>query len=87
MKLSKSAEKLDKYYERLNKGKAEKIKPDHVEKVIRKLKTKEELLRRETDESENELKKARLEGKLHTAREQINRAEWLLEKIRSAPAA
>ncbi len=81
MNLKTSIEKLDKYYERLNKGKAEKIKPNHVEKVIRKLKAKEETLHAELAETQKESKKARLIRKIATIKEQIGRAEWLLETV------
>ena len=81
MNLKTSIEKLDKYYERLNKGKAEKIKPNHVEKVIRKLKAKEETLHAELAETHKESKKVRLIRKIATIKEQIGRAEWLLETV------
>jgi len=81
MDLSKSTEKLDKYYDRLNKGKTQKIKPSHVEKVIRKLSAKREMLEAERAESKKASKKTRLEGKIATASEQIDRATWLLNKI------
>ncbi len=37
MAVSKSLEKLAKYYARLEAGEAKKIKPSHVQKVIDKL--------------------------------------------------
>lgn len=76
-----AVEKLDKYFGRLEKGKAQKIKPSHVEKVIRKLEMKEQILQTELAETEKESKKRRLEGKLEMVREQQSRARWLLEKI------
>jgi len=83
MDLESSVEKLDKYYKRLNKGKAEKIKPDHVEKVIRKLKAKEELLQVEITETKKDSKIERLKRKLDLLREQQDRARWLLNEISS----
>ncbi len=81
MGLDKSVEKLDKYYGRLDKGKASKIKPAHVEKVIIKLKARRDSLKEDIAESEKEDKKTRLEGKLDIVKEQIERAEWLLKEI------
>ena len=81
MNLENSIEKLDKYYKRLNKGKAQKITPSHVEKVIRKLKTKEEALLAEIGEATKDSKIKRLNRKLKLLREQQDRAVWLLDKI------
>ena len=81
MGLGKSIEKLDEYYSRLNEGKAQKIKPSHVKKVIEKLKVKEKSLKSDLTSTENESKKQRLERKLSTVAELIQRANWLLEKI------
>jgi len=81
MGLERSVDKLDKYYERLNKGKAQKIKPSHVEKAIRKLQVKEKHLLEEIDETSKESKKVRLKRKLALVAEQQERARWLLEKI------
>ena len=82
MDLNASVEKLDKYYKRLNKGKAQKIKPEHVEKVIRKLNAKEELLLAEIKETKKESKIKRLVRKLDLLQEQQNRARWLLDEVR-----
>lgn len=81
MGIESSIEKLDKYYKRLGKGKAEKIKPSHVEKVIQKLQAKEKLLLEEIEEASKDSKKARLNRKLALVREQQGRARWLLDKI------
>lgn len=83
MGLEKITEKLDKYFNRLESGKATKIKPSHVEKAIAKLHAKQKLLKDELRDAEKVSKKSRLENKLVTVREQIDRAEWLLEKIGS----
>ena len=82
MGLENTIEKLDKYYQRLDKGKAQKIKPSHVEKVIHKLEAKAELIEAELAETEKDSKKQRLELKLEMVREQQRRARWLQEKIR-----
>ena len=81
MGLGKIAEKLDKYYRRFEGGKAAKIKPSHVEKAIAKLQTKQASLLQELNDTEKTSKKSRIENKLETAREQIERAEWLLGQI------
>ena len=61
MGLESVIEKLDKYYGRLEKGKAQKIKPAHVEKVLRKLEAKAQLLETELEETTKETKRERLE--------------------------
>lgn len=81
MQLTTSIEKLDKYFKRLENGKAQKIKAAHVEKVIGKMEKKEEALRAEIDDAKKDDKKKRLKRKLKTTREQIERAKWLLAKV------
>ncbi len=81
MALSKHVEKLDKYYERLESGKAKKIKPSHVDKIIQKLKVKHAELQQEIQDSQKASKKDRLERKLSIVTEQITRAEWMLAQI------
>ena len=81
MGLGSTVEKLDKYFKRLEEGKAQKIKPSHVEKAIKKLKSKEELLIAEIAETEKASKRERLKRKLDLVREQQERALWLKEKI------
>jgi len=81
MGLESTVEKLDKYYKRLKKGKAYKIKPTHVERVIHKLEAKARILQAELAETDKETKKQRLERKLELVREQQGRARWLETKI------
>ena len=81
MGLSDTIEKLDKYNERLAKGKAEKIKPHHVERVIEKLTAKETELVAEMPGVTKAEKRERMEQKLARIREQIERATWLREQI------
>ena len=81
MRLENIADKLDEYFERLERGKAAKIKPSHVEKVIAKLQTKQDLLMGELQDAAKPSKQERLENKLATVCEQIERAEWLLAKV------
>jgi len=81
MGLKKYASKIDDYFERLTQGKVEKIKASHVEKVIKKLQTKQEQLRDEIEKTTKDSKRARLERKVLFAIEHIKRAEMLLKEI------
>lgn len=81
MGLKKLAEKLSDYNARLERGKAKKIKPDHVQKVLEKLRKKSSELEAEIALEDKEEKKARLRRKLNVAREHMERAEWLLTQI------
>ena len=81
MGLEKAVEKLDKYFKRLEMGKAQKIKPDHIKKVIFKLEAKAQLLRTELAETEKDSKKQRLKRKLEMVQEQQDRARWLETRI------
>ncbi|MCK0138510.1 hypothetical protein [Aliiroseovarius sp. F47248L] len=84
MGLESAVEKLDKYYSRLEKGKAQKIKPSHVDKILSKLEKKARLLKEEFDETKKPSKKERLASKLDMVREQQARARWLKEQIGDA---
>ena len=86
MGLKKISEKLDSYLGRLEDGRAAKIERSHVEKVIDKLKAKQTLLQEEVRDTEKPSKIERLKSKLSTVGEQIERAEWLLEKIGPEPS-
>ena len=81
MGLGKSIDKLDDYYDRLAQNKVSKITPDHVDKVLSKLRGKEAKLLAEIEDAQKVAKKERLEGKLAVVREQIQRGQWLLGKI------
>ncbi len=81
MGLEKIAEKLDKYYGRLESGKAAKIKPSHVEKAIAKLEAKQVELMQDLQDTDKASKKSRIESKLATVQKQIERAKWLLTQI------
>ena len=87
MGLTKSGEKLDSYFKRLEDGKAAKIEPAHVKKVIVKLQAKQALLKEEIATVKKPSKRERVESKLSIAEDQIQRAEWLLQKIESDPNA
>lgn len=81
MGLKKLAAKVAEYNERLDAGKARKIKPDHVEKVLKKLRSKEAELKNEIAATPKPEKRERLMRKLGVAQEQITRAEWLLKTL------
>lgn len=81
MPLTKAIEKLKKYYGRLEAGKAKKIKPGHVAKVIDKLLENERRLLEQIATTRKASKKKRLEEKLATTRKQLERAQWLLDEI------
>lgn len=86
MGLKKLAAKVAEYNERLERGKARKIKPDHVRKVLRKLREKEADLVAELAEVDDPNKIKRLNYKISIAREHISRAEWLLSEIGNGAA-
>ena len=79
MAYEKLSEKLEKYLVRVKAGKASKIKPRDVAKVIAKLRARRaELL----DAVEKTPEKAeRLNQKLRMADDLIARAEWLLGEL------
>ncbi len=81
MGLKKLAAKMEDYNQRLESGKASKIKPRHVEKVLQKLRAKSIELEAEIASTTSADKKARQEGKLQIARTHIERAEWLLKEL------
>ena len=81
MGVKKLAEKVEEYNARLESGKASKIKPGHVEKVLQKLRVKAAELEAEIAAAPSADKKARLEGKHAIARTHIARAEWLLKEL------
>lgn len=81
MGLKKLTEKLADYKERLERGKTEKIKSDHVRKVLAKLRKKSAELEAELSTETKAAKKERLARKLDVARDQVSRAEWLLREI------
>lgn len=81
MGLEKSIQKLDKYRDRLSKGKAKKIKPEDLAKIERKLLAKKQMLTAELAEAHKDSKKQRLEGKLGVVNEQLSRVNWLSDKL------
>jgi hypothetical protein len=81
MGLKKLAAKVAKYNERLESGKASKIKPDHVSRVLDKLRAKETSLKSEIADTRDDDKKTRLKRKLGITQEHITRAEYLMTEI------
>ena len=81
MGLKKLAAKVAEYNERFESGKASKITPSHVEKVLGKLRKKAEELESEIASAQSAEKQDRLRNKLGVARAHIERAEWLLTEI------
>jgi hypothetical protein len=81
MGLKKLAEKVVEYNERLENGKASKIKPGHIDKIISKLRRKSAELEAEIASANSPEKRERLEKKLAVARTHIERAEWLLKEL------
>lgn len=81
MGLKKLSAKVADYNERVEAGKASKIKPRHVTKTLEKLRKKADELKSEIETTKNDDKRDRLKRKLGIAREHIARAEWLLEEI------
>lgn len=85
MGLKKLAEKLADYKERLDLGQTQEIKPNHVEKVLKKLRSKVTELEADISEEDDPDKKERLIRKLSVANEQVARAEWLFNEIHTEP--
>ncbi len=81
MGLKRFSEKVAEYNERLESGKASKIKPSHVRNILEKLRKKSAELEAEIATTKKADKKVRLKRKLGIANEQIERAEWLLGEI------
>jgi predicted nucleic acid-binding Zn-ribbon protein len=79
--MNKTLEKLEKYRARLKDGKAHKIKPKHVQKMINKLETKKFDIEEDIKSVSKPEKRERLTKKLATIGEQIKQAEWLLSQI------
>ena len=81
MKLSRSIEKLAEYYERFRKGKVEKIKLKHVDRVLAKLRSKKTALKEDLQNAKKKEKRERLTSKLSIIQIQIDRGEWLRTRI------
>lgn len=81
MGVKKLAAKVADYKQRLEDGKASKIEPDHVEKVLAKLRRKQADLDQRLAETTGTDERERLERKLAVAKEHIARAEWLLAEL------
>ncbi len=75
----KLAEKLGDYFARLGKGRAHKIKPDDVQKVIVKLRDRHAALIEELARKPHHA--ARIAAKISAAEDLLGRAEWLLGQL------
>lgn len=85
MAREKMAEKLGAYFARLGEGRAHKIKPADVEKVIEKLRERRDALFE--DVTAHPDKAERLAVKISTVDDLLDRAEWLLAQITRDPRA
>ena len=81
MGLKSLAAKLADYQTRLEDGATCRIRPEHVRKVLDKLRHKEATLMAEIGETDDPDRKARLDRKLGVARDHVRRAEWLLDQL------
>ena len=81
MPIKETAEKLERYQERLRTGKAEKIQPEHVAKILEKLTSKETEITAELAAATKQGKRERLEHKLATVQELIEKARWLASQV------
>jgi len=81
MGLKKLAAKLVEYQDRVDAGKARKIEPEHVRKVLDKLRRKEARLADDLAGASDKDVREDLERELNIARQHIARAEWLLQEV------
>jgi len=81
MGFRKTLKKLNDYFARLEAGKARKIKPKHVRKVIAKLTAKRVAIVQELASTSKASKKDRLARKLLIAEEHLKRAQWLAKRL------
>jgi len=84
MGLEKTVQKLDKYLNRLSKGKAKKIKPADLAKVERKLLAKKHMISAELVECQKPSKLTRLKRKMAIVDQQLERAAWLRDQLTPA---
>ena len=75
----KLAEKLGDYFARLGKGRAQKIKPADVEKVIAKLRARHAALVEELAQKPDHA--ARISARISAAEDLLGRAEWLQAQL------
>ena len=81
MPLSRLIEKLNKYTDRLERGKVEKIKASHVEKVLAKLEKRESDLKIKLKAEKNEENRLRINKRIRVNKKQAERARWLLKRL------
>lgn len=81
MALADHAEKLAEYRARLEAGRADRIEPAHVERVIAKLEAKRVTLGDRLAAASAPSERERLQRKLATAEALIEQAHWLREQL------
>ncbi|MCI2400862.1 hypothetical protein [Aliiroseovarius subalbicans] len=81
MSMKDISAKLEEYQKRLKQGKAKKVEPKHVQKIIDKLTRKEADLIDELAATTKPGKRERLEKKLETLHSSRETATWLMEKL------
>lgn len=81
MALSDHAERLAEYRARLEDGRADRIEPAHVERVIAKLRAKQASLLARLATASAQGERERLQRKLAKAEALIEQACWLREQL------
>lgn len=81
MALADHAEKLAEYRARLEAGRADRIEPAHVERVIAKLEAKRASLADRLAAASAQSERERLQRKLAKAEALIEQAHWLRDRI------
>ncbi len=82
MALKRTIARLNDYSDRLERGKANKIKLRHVERVIDKLRLRDKSLRKEIEAASKPGRRKRLTLKRKAVQVQLTRAKWLRKEIR-----
>ena len=81
MALSEHAEKLAEYRARLEAGRADRIEPAHVDRVIGKLEAKRAKLTHALAEASADTELERLQRKLAKSEALIEQARWLRDQL------
>lgn len=81
MALSDQAEKLAEYRARLEAGQADRISPEHVDRVIAKLEAKRARLTSKLTAATSDAERERLRRKLAKSEALIEQARWLRSQL------
>lgn len=81
MALSELTERLAQYKKRLKKGQAQRIKPAHVDKVVRKLQNKRDSTADKLAKASKKSERKRLKHKLAQIDDLIDQARWLRDQL------